>query len=583
MKRNLLNVLAALVVLTMFASLLTTCGPTPAPAVQPTVAAAEPTTAPEPTTASVEPTSAPEPTAAPVAERKVATFIWTQEFDTLSPLYSNMWFSAITWQIWDCYAWDYDDQNAPVPVLLAEMPSLENGGISADGKTITLKLRDDIAWSDGTPLTSEDFAFTSQMMTDPHNSVATTYPYDQLESLETPDAQTVVMKFAEPFAPWQGTFWKGIIPAHILKAVFEAEGTLDNADWNRNPTVGCGPFVFEDWESGSFARFVANENYWLGKPNIDEIFMRFVPDDASQVAALKAGDGDLGTFIAYSDIPSLEAANVKMITVFSGYNEGLYFYVDPVKGHPALQDANVRKAMALAFDRASLCQDLLLGLTKPAATDWDNTPWIDPSIEPYPYDPEEAKGLLDGAGWVDSNGDGVRDKDGVEFVIDYGTTTREIRKDTQAVFQQAMQDLGIKVNLLNYDSDLFFSGYGQGGPAATGELDIFEYSTTANFPDPDISEWRCDQIPSDETPDGTNWMANCDPELDSLFAQQATQVDFNERQQTFYKITKLIFDKVYFLGYWQDPDIWAVGPRLQNVKLSGATPFYNVREWDLTQ
>jgi ABC-type transport system substrate-binding protein len=78
-------------------------------------------------------------------------------------------------------------------------------------------------------------------------------------------------------------------------------------------------------------------------------------------------------------------------------------------------------------------------------------------------------------------------------------------------------------------------------------------------------------------------MANCDPELDSLFAQQATQVDFNERQQTFYKITKLIFDKVYFLGYWQDPDIWAVGPRLQNVKLSGATPFYNVREWDLTQ
>jgi peptide/nickel transport system substrate-binding protein len=393
----------------------------------------------------------------------------------------------------------------------------------------------------------------------------------------------VVMKFAEPFAPWQGTFWKGIVPAHILQPVYDKDGTLDNAEWNRNPTVGCGPFVFKEWESGSFARFVASDNYWLGKPKIDEIFIRFVPDDASQVAALKAGDGDLGTFISYSDIPTLQEGGVKMATVFSGYNEGLYFYVDPVKGHPALQDANVRKAIALAFDRASLCKDLLLDMTKPASTDWDNTPWIDPSIQAYPYDPEQAKTLLDAAGWVDSNGDGVRDKGGVEFVIDYGTTTREIRKDTQAVFQQAMQAVGIKVNLLNYDSDLFFAGYGEGGPAAKGDLDIFEYSATPNFPDPDVSEWRCDQIPTDEAPDGTNWMANCDTELDQLFKDQATQVDFNQRQQTFHKITKLIFDKVYWLGYWWDPDIWAVGPKLQNVKISGATPFFNIIEWDLTQ
>ncbi len=160
------------------------------------------------------------------------------------------------------------------------------------------------------------------------------------------------MKFAEPFAPWQGTFWHGILPAHILQPVYDKDGTLDNAEWNRNPTVGCGPYVFKEWESGSFARFVASDNYWLGRPKIDELFIRFVPDDASQVAALKAGDGDLGTFISYSDIPTLQESGVKMVTVFSGYNEGLYFYVDPEKGHPALQDANVRKAIALAFDRA---------------------------------------------------------------------------------------------------------------------------------------------------------------------------------------------------------------------------------------
>lgn len=515
--------------------------------------------------------------------RKVATFIWTQEFDVLNPLYTNMWFSSITQQIWNCWAWDFDDQNNPHPVLVKEMPSEENGGISPDGRVITLKLRDDIVWSDGTPITSEDFIFTYEMTMSPKNTVASTFPYDKLEKVEAPDARTVVMTFKEPFAAWQATLWHGLLPAHVLRPVFEKEGTIDNAEWNRAPTVGCGPFVFKEWESGSFARFVANDKYWLGRPKIDEIFIRFVPDDASQVAALKAGDGDLGTFIAYSDIPTLEQAGVHMVKVFSGYNEGWYFYLHPEKGHPALKDVKVRQAIALAFDRFSICKDLLLGLTKPPATYWANTPWEDPTLEPWPYDPERAKQLLDEAGWKDTNGDGVRDKDGVELVLTLGTTTREIRRDVQAVAQQQLAQVGIKLELANADSDIFFGSYGEGGPCATGQFDIFEYSTVTNYPDPDTADWLCKEIPSDENPAGVNWQAVCDEELDGLFQLQATQVDPAERQQTFHKITRLIYEKVYWLGVWEDPDIWAVGPRLKNVRLSGATPFFNIVEWDLSQ
>jgi peptide/nickel transport system substrate-binding protein len=549
---------APLLFVVVLLTLVGACGPTPTPAPQAQATAA--------------------PTAVP--ERKVATFIWTQEFDTLNPLYTNMWFSAITLQIWNCYAWDFDDENAPYPVLVKEMPSAENGGISADGKTITLKLRDDIVWSDGTPITSADFAFTHQMILDPNNAVASTYPNDQLEALETPDAQTVVMKFSEPFAPWMGTFWHGLLPAHIVQPMYEAAGTLDTIEWNRAPKVSCGPFVFDTWESGSYARFVANDKYWLGRPKIDEIFVRFVPDDAAQVAALKAGDGDLGTFIAYPDMPPLEEAGVNIVWSFSGYNEGIYFYLGE-DAHPALQDVNVRKAIALGTDRFSLCEDLLLGRTAPAATYWDGTPWVDPTIEPYPYDPEQAKTLLDAAGWIDSNNDGVRDKDGVELVLDYGTTTREVRVDTQAILQQQLAAIGIKVNLLNYDSTIYFGSYAEGGPCATGELDMFEYSTVVNFPDPDTSEWYCDQIPSDESPDGTNWMAVCDPALEDLFKLETTQVDFAARQATFYQITRYIFDNVYWLGLWLDPDSFAIGPRLLNVKISGATPFFNIAEWDI--
>jgi peptide/nickel transport system substrate-binding protein len=513
---------------------------------------------------------------------KIATLIFTQEFDTLNPIYTNMWFSSITRQIWNADAWAFDENNEAFPRLAVEMPSADNGGISEDGRTITVRLRDDAIWSDGTPVTAADFLFTYEMITSPANAVNAVSPYDKIATIEAPDEHTVVTTFAEPFAPWQATLWFGILPAHILQPVFDAEGTLDAAEWNLAPTVSAGPYLFAEWESGSYARFVRNENYWGERPNIDEIFIRFVPDDASQVAALQAGDGDLGAFISYADVPTLQNAGVQILSVPSGYNEGWYFYFGE-NAHPAVHDLKVRQALVLAFDRFSLVADLLLGLTEPAATIWDNSPFVDPTIVPYPYDPERANQLLDEAGWVDSNGDGTRDKDGVELVLKYGTTTREIRTDTQAIVQQQLAEVGVGVELLTYDSSLFFSGYADGGPMATGQLDFGEWSTVANFPDPDSFDFLCSEIPSDESPGGTNWSALCDEELDALFQLQATQVDFEARQQTFYQITRHIYDNVYWMGIWQDPDIWAVSSRLTNVKVSGATPFSKIGEWDIVE
>lgn len=514
------------------------------------------------------------------AERKVATFIFTQEFDTLNPAYTNMWFSSITQQIWNAAAWDFDVDNNPRPVLVTDIPTLENGGISADGTVLTLNLRDNIVWSDGAPITSADFQFTWEMITNPANTVASTYPYDLITSLETPDERTVVVGFDEPFVPWTATLFTFVLPQHVLGPVFEAEGTIDNAAWNLAPTVGAGPFVFSEWESGSFARFVRNDNYYGEPARLDEIFIRFVPDDASQVAALQTGDGDLGTFIAYSDIPTLQEANVDVVTAFSGYNEGWFFYLGE-DGHPALQDPNVRQAIAMGFDRFALNQDLLLGLTQPAATFWDNTPYADPGVEAWPYDPDQARALLDAAGWVDTNGDGIRDKDGVELVLVHGTTNREIRQDTQAVAQQQLAEIGVGLELQSYAADVYFASYSEGGPCGNGQLDICEHSTSPSFPDPNTSQFMCREIPTDENPTGINDQKVCDPALDALFEAQAIQMDFNARQQTFYEISRKIYEDVYWLGVWQDPDIWAVNSRLENVKISGVTPFYNVAEWDI--
>lgn len=514
------------------------------------------------------------------AQHKVATFIWTQEFDNLNPIYTNMWFSSITQQIWNASAWNFDVDNNPNPVLVTEIPSPDNGGISADGRTITIQLRDDIVWSDGTPLTSADFLFTYDMVMSPNNIVNSTYPYSLIENIEAPDERTVVTTFEEPFIPWVATLWNYVLPEHVLRSVYEAEGSIDTADWNLAPTVGAGPFVFAEWESGSFARFVRNDNYYNAPAKIDEIFIRFVPDDASQVASLRTGDADLGTFIALSDVPTLEEAGVEILTVVSGYDEGWYLYFGE-EAHPALSDVRVRQAVAMCFDRFALNRDLLLGLTEPAVDFWDNTPYANPNLQAWPYDPDAANDLLDEAGWVDSTGNGIRDRDGEELVLQHGTTTREIRQDTQAVAQQQLADCGIRLETTGYAADVFFQSYGNGGPMATGELDIGQWSASEAFPDPDSSRWLCAEIPTDENPDGINDQKLCDEELDQLFRLQATQIDFDERQQTFWRISELMHENVYWLGVWQDLDVWAVSARMADVSISGATPFYNVADWDI--
>lgn len=530
--------------------------------------------------AETEPTTVPAP-----AFSGTATIAFTQAPDTLSPLYTTMWFSAITREFWLKGLWSFDDKNQPVPELAAEIPSAENGGVSADGKTITVKLREDVTWSDGTPLTADDFVFSYDMIMSDKNIVSGRYPYeDYVESVTAADAHTVVIQLTEPFAPWLTTIFQSwVLPKHILQPVFDAEGTLDNAEWNRTPTVGIGPFVFSEWESGSHIIFKANPN-WIHPPKLEQIVILIVPDDAAQEAAIIAGDTDIGVFLSSDQIETLEAGGtVDVVAVPSGYDEGWFLNVNPETAHPAMLDVNVRKALALATDRFTIVNDLLNPEVNPVnATFWDGTsPYGNPNIEPYPYDPEQAKALLDAAGWVDSNGDGTRDKDGVELVLRYITNDRELRKNVQAVVQQQWGLVGIGAELVNHSSDIFWNSYNEGGPQAQGMYDIAEYSSSGSFPDPEASaNWLCAEISSADNPDGANWQGICNEQLETLLKEQAVTLDTEKRIELYYQIAQIMYDEVYYIGIWLDPDLWSIHTSLTNVKLSGGSPFWNAADWE---
>ncbi len=590
-KRNLM-----LLALGAIIALMAACAPAVAPTTAPpTAAPAQPTAAPaQPTAAPAQPTAVPaQPTSAPSTGSKVISIAYTQEPNNLSPLYTNQWFTANLFDLFLANALiTFNDKNEPLPWIAQEIPSIENGGISADGKVITFKLRDDVKWSDGVPLTADDYVFTWQMVMSDKNTVTSRDPFDSVvDKVEATDPHTLVVTFKEPYAPWMTTIFSRVnssvaLPKHILEPVFQKDGTLDNAEWNRAPTVGVGPFLFKEWETGSHLTFQANPDFWMGKPKADQIFFRIVPDDAAQLAAIKAGDVDVGVFISPSDVPELEKlGTVDIAKVQSGYKESWYFNMsadEATKGHPALQDANVRRAIVMAVDRDKIDQELLYGLTKPALTFWDGMAQADPNIEPIKYDPEGAKKLLDDAGWK-VGADGIREKDGEKLKLRYLTTTREVRKNTQAIVQQAWKAVGIDADLVTHPSDVFFNSFGDKGPVATGQYDVAQWSNSPKFPDPDTVDWLCSEIPSEANPPGNNWEFICDKDLDALFQQQARTVDAKARTELFFQIQKMIADKVYWVSIWDDPDLWTISKKLTDVKFSGATPFWNAYQWDKTQ
>jgi peptide/nickel transport system substrate-binding protein len=567
-------VLVLLIILALFTLTLAACAPK-TPAVEEPEAEEPEVEEPE-----AEATVVEEP-----AEPKIVTFAWTQEPDSLNRHYTSMWYAAGLMDLYLCPAWSWDETNSAYPLLVTEIPSTENGGLSADGLTITLNLVDYATWSDGTPLTSADFLFTYDMIMDDANAVDSKYPYDYLASLTAPDDYTVVMTFDEPFAPWLPNFWGNgnILPKHVLEPVYQSEGTIQNAAWNLAPTVGCGPFLFEEWESGSYISFVKDENYWGDVAKLDKVVYQFVPDDAAQTAAALAGDVDIAYWPPYEDIPAFLDAGLEVVTQPCGYNEGWYFNLREDSASPGILDFNVRKAMVMGLDRESNT-DIRVGMVSPIETFWGGIPAFEsPDIVPYEYDPVAAAQLLEDSGYVDSDGDGIReDLNGDPLVITQCNTTKEERVSYQAVAQQQMLAIGIDLQTNAIDADILFESYSNGGPAAVGECDIMQWSDAPWFPDPDTSYWRCDELPSDEYPWGGNYFF-CDEYLDGLFETQLTQVDAAERMATFHEITKYMHDNLYWIGIWDDPDVWVMPPYITGVKYSGVSSFFNIEEWDITQ
>lgn len=458
----------------------------------------------------------------------------------------------------------FDQDGNLFPRLVDEIPTAENGGISADQTQITWKLKDGILWSDGTPLTSADVKFTWEYCTNPDGGCAQGAKYEGVKSIDTPDAKTVVITFEAPKPyPYQ-PFTGGTAPI-LQKAQFEAclgAAAASCVEQNSKP-IGTGPFMVTDFKVNDVVTLEANPNYRdAAKPAFAKVTLKGGGDAlAAASAVMETGEFDYAwnTQINPDQQAQMEAGGKgKFVNAFGTLVERVEVNMtDPsadlpegerstVKHpHPIFSDANVRKALSMAIDRQTLV-DVGYGgagrptcnlVPAPAAYASDNTGCLT-------QDMEEAKKLLEEAGWVDSDGDGVREKDGKKLSIVYQTTVNPVRQDFQALIKGWWNEAGIEVELKSIDPGVFF-----GGDAASpdtfqkfyADVEMYANNFDGTDPEPYMAQYLCDKIPGpDNQWQGENINRFCDPAYDAMLKELSTTGDLTKRGDLVKKMNDML-------------------------------------------
>lgn len=458
----------------------------------------------------------------------------------------------------------FTETGAMVPFLVTEVPTVANGGVSADLTTITWNIIPGLKWSDGTPFTSADVKFTAEYCMHPEGGCAQGAKFDGVQSVEAIDELTVKVTFDAPKPNPYGPFVGGESP--IIQAAQFAECLGAKApectEANFNP-IGTGPFTVTEFRPNDVITLAANENFrHEGKPAFATMTFKGGGDAAAAGrAVLETGEYDYAwnLQLAPDVIAKMEEAGKGVaIAGFGPLVERLEMNLtNPspdlppetratvAEPHPFLSDFKVRKALSMAIDRGLLTE---VGYGKagtptcnlvpaPALYNSDNT-------ECLTQDLDGAKALLDEAGWTDSDGDGTRDKDGVKLAILYQTSTNAVRQDFQALIKDWWEQIGAEVELRNLDGSVFFGG-DPGSPDTFQKFyaDVEMYANTFNGTDPQsyLSAYRCGNEPKPSSQwQGENINRFCDPAYDALLDELAMTGDLEKRGEIGRKLNDMV-------------------------------------------
>jgi peptide/nickel transport system substrate-binding protein len=553
------------------------CAPaaTPAPAAA-TEAPAAATEAPA-AAATEAPAVATEAPAAPATEapaapaaKKVLRVAYTSEIDVLNALTSQNLTDIELTMVEGLIV--SNEKNTYIPVLAKEIPTEANGGIVVrdDGKIdMTWHLQEGVKWHDGEEFTAEDVCYTWRFIVSEGSEVYNRDEYLNISDCQVVDDYTAVMTWDKPFAPYASLF-EAILPEHILGKL-STEEVLTYDAYNRSP-LGTGPFVFAEWKPGEYVRVTKNPNYWRGPdlPKLDEIIFTFIPDNNTRLNALLAKEYDFGQVQSnqVKDVEKLDGYKVSLV------DSNLFLHLDlnnnTELSKKLFSDKAVRQAIYHAIDREAISRDLMEGTVTLAQTPINpNSPYYNPNVKVYNYDPELAKQMLDEAGWVVGS-DGVRVKDGqrMSFTL-INRAGRADRIAVATVIQAQLKEIGVEMLMETLESAAWTTQWrsGQWEAIVSGWFLPADPSFT--------NQYACDG--------GNNMTGFCDEELDAALKASDEALSFDERKPLIDKAQELLAESAFTLPIYFNviPEVY--NANLANFKGSGTNlgSFWNVYEWDL--
>lgn len=441
--------------------------------------------------------------------------------------------------------------------------------VSRDNRTITFHLKPGLRWADGQPLTSADVLFTWQLVTDDNTRTPYGADYKLVQQAEAPDPLTFRVTYQQPYAPALDS-WAGlqILPRHLL-----AGQDINTSPFIRNP-VGSHYYKLAEWKNGERIVLTRNPLATQGQARIERLVSRFIPDPASQFLELMADHIDtMGLSpIQYARI---FPARPQLDSRIARYKElgNAYTYLGFNLKRAPFGDKRVRQAINYAIDKQEIIDGVLLGLGEPVSSPYKpGTRWTNPELKPYPYDPARARQLLREAGYADSDGDGILDRDGKPLAFEILTNQNKEREKSAVLIQRRLKEIGIDVKIRVLEWASFIGRF-----IKTGDFDAVVLGWSLGLEPDQYNIWHSSQ----QAPGQFNFIGYENPQVDALLEQGRLQLDPDKRMKIYHEFARLLLEDSPVVYLYAGYGLPAVHRRVKGIP-DPAPPAgigHNAHEW----
>ena len=469
--------------------------------------------------------------------------------------------------------WDVNEKGQFAPNLAVRVPTLENGGISADGKLWKIELKKGVKWQDGTPFTAKDVEFTYKTIVNPNVAIRSRSGFDLISDFKIVNDHAIEITLSKPFVPFAWAWQKmHIVPAHVLSKAAD----INTAPFNTNP-IGTGPYKLVKRVAGSHMEYKRNPNYHRGAPAIESVIHKFVPDQTVLYTQFKTGEVDVLGLHGVPPDRFAESRQLKgrdALETPAPWVEFIYFNC----GKPQFKEKAVRQALYLAIDKEKWIKDIQYGLPKRTLSYLHPTHWAyNASLKDPGFDLKKAAAMLDEAGWKPGS-DGVREKGGVKLSFSMSTTAgSKAREQAQAMLQATWKEIGVAMEIKNMPASVVWGEY-----TTKSQFDtlMVGWEPTVGM-DPDYTA-RCHskQIPVKDGV-GSNYVQYENPELDKLLDEGVLISDLQKRKAVYAKIQEIlhedlpfapIFAYMFMYGKKSEVDGYKTNPYVTDIT-------WNIQEW----